>query len=84
MQTTLAKIRVQSITPMLSANREAQHNEHHAVIDTFKTLAEKMGKEVVIRSEAEAQMEDMREVDCVVALGGDHTFLRASGLIWNR
>ena len=54
------------------------------MIDTFKTLAEKMGKEVVIRSEAEAQMEDMREVDCVVALGGDHTFLRASGLIWNR
>ena len=25
----------------------------------------------------------MKEVDCVVSLGGDHTFLRASSLIWD-
>lgn len=29
-------------------------------------------------------MDDMKDVDCVVALGGDHTFLRASALIWDR
>ena len=26
----------------------------------------------------------MRDVDCVVSLGGDHTFLKASSLIWDR
>ena len=43
-----------------------------------------MGKEVVVKSEQEATIEDMQDVDCVVSLGGDHTFLRASALIWDR
>ena len=43
-----------------------------------------MGKEVVVKSEQEATVEDMQGVDCVVSLGGDHTFLRASALIWDR
>mmetsp|Transcript_14972 Transcript_14972/g.20304 ORF Transcript_14972/g.20304 Transcript_14972/m.20304 type:complete len:165 (+) Transcript_14972:297-791(+) len=43
-----------------------------------------MGKEVVVRAEADATVDDMEGVDCVVALGGDHTFLRASALIWDR
>ena len=42
-----------------------------------------MGKEVVLRGEEEATLEDMRDVDCVVALGADHTFLKASSLIWD-
>lgn len=54
------------------------------MIDTFKTLAEKMGKECVVRSETEVSTEDMQDVDCVVALGGDHTFLRASAVIWDK
>lgn len=53
------------------------------MIETFKNLAERMGKQVVVKSETEATAEDMRDVDCVVAMGGDHTFLRASGLIWD-
>ena len=63
---------------------QEQHKEHHAVIDTFTDIAKKMGKEVVIRGEEDATLEDMRDVDCVVSLGGDHTFLRASSLIWDR
>ena len=43
-----------------------------------------MGKEVVVKSEEDATIEDMHGVDCVVSLGGDHTFLRASALIWDR
>ena len=43
-----------------------------------------MGKIVVVKSETEATAEDMQGVDAVVALGGDHTFLRASALIWDR
>lgn len=43
-----------------------------------------MGKEVVVKSETEATIEDMKDVDCVVSMGGDHTFLRSSGLIWDR
>ena len=42
-----------------------------------------MGKEVVVRGEEEATLEDMRDVDCVVSLGADHTFLKASSLIWD-
>ncbi len=54
------------------------------MIDCFKSYAEKMGKEVVERSETDVGPDDMRDVDCVVSLGGDHTFLRASALIWDR
>jgi len=43
-----------------------------------------MGKQCVVKSETEATREDMDGVDAVVALGGDHTFLRASALIWDR
>ena len=44
-----------------------------------------MGKEVLVRTEDEATtLNDMREVDCVVSLGGDHTFLKASSLIWDK
>ena len=43
-----------------------------------------MGKQVVVKSEQDATKEDMQGVDCVVSLGGDHTFLRASGLISDR
>ena len=43
-----------------------------------------MGKEVVVKGEEDATNEDMKEVDLVVSLGGDHTFLRASSLIWDR
>ena len=43
-----------------------------------------MGKQVIVKSEQDATLEDMPGVDCVVSLGGDHTFLRASSLIWNR
>ena len=43
-----------------------------------------MGKQVVVKVDSEATLEDMKDVDCVVSLGGDHTFLRASALIWNR
>lgn len=68
----------------LKLNREEQHIEHHEVIDTFQKMAEKMGKQVIIRGEEDATLEDMKEVDCVVSLGGDHTFLRASSLIWDR
>ena len=46
-------------------------------------MAELMGKEVTVKTEAEATLEDVKEVDLVVSLGGDHTFLRASALIWN-
>ena len=63
---------------------EEQHQEHHAAIDTFTDLANRMGKEVLVRTEDEAQLSDMRDVDCVVSLGGDHTFLKASSLIWDR
>ena len=65
-------------------HRVQHHEEHHAVIDCFKDYARKMGKEIVEKSEAEIGPEDMREVDCVVAMGGDHTFLRASALIWDK
>lgn len=54
------------------------------MIDSFKALAERMGKQVVVKVDSEATLEDMKDVDCVVSLGGDHTFLRASALIWNR
>ena len=64
--------------------RQQQHEEHHAVIDCFRNYAKKMGKEIVEKSEEDISAEDMREVDCVVAMGGDHTFLRASALIWDR
>ena len=63
---------------------QQQHEEHHGCIDAFRAYAEKMGKEVVEKSEDDCTVEDMRDVDCVVALGGDHTFLRAQALIWNR
>ena len=43
-----------------------------------------MGKQVVVKVDSEVDLEDMKDVDCVVSLGGDHTFLRASALIWNR
>lgn len=43
-----------------------------------------MGKEVVMKNEGEATLADMKDVDCVVSLGGDHTFLRASSLIWDK
>ena len=43
-----------------------------------------MGKQVIEKSEDECTVEDMKDVDCVVAMGGDHTFLRAQALIWNR
>ena len=42
-----------------------------------------MGKQVVVKSEQDATKDDMLGVDCVVSLGGDHTFLRASALIWD-
>ena len=42
-----------------------------------------MGKEVVLRGEEEATVEDMQDIDCVVSLGADHTFLKASSLIWD-
>ena len=61
-----------------------QHEELYGVIDSFSSLAERMGKKVVVKSEEDATIEDMHEVDCVVSLGGDHTFLRASALIWDR
>ena len=54
------------------------------MIDCFKNYATKMGKEVVEKCESEISADDMRDVDCVVAMGGDHTFLRASALIWDR
>ena len=44
----------------------------------------RQGKEIVQKSEQEVEAEDVRDVDLVVALGGDHTFLRASALIWDR
>lgn len=43
-----------------------------------------MGKQVIEKSEDDCTVEDMEGVDCVVAMGGDHTFLRAQALIWNR
>ena len=63
--------------------REQQHRCNNAAFDTFKTMAQKMGKEVVIRREDQATLEDMEGVDCVVSLGADHTFLKASSLIWD-
>jgi len=56
---------------------EQQHREHHACIDTFKQLAERMGHECVMKPEEDIGFDDMDNVECVVALGGDHTFLRA-------
>ena len=43
-----------------------------------------MGKTVVEKSEDDCTVADMKDVDCVIALGGDHTFLRAQALIWDR
>lgn len=76
------------MTPFVEQNykksMEQQHAEHHGVIDTFAEMAKKMGKEVIIKPDKEATQEDAANVDLVVSLGGDHTFLRASALIWNR
>jgi NAD kinase len=74
----------QSLTRCILSVRESHHAEHHGVIEAFIAYANHMGKEVVIKAETEATLDDMQGVDCVVALGGDHTFLRASSLIWDR
>ena len=58
--------------------------EHYANIDSFKNLAVKVGHECVVKTTDEVSRDDMNEVDCVVALGGDNTFLQASALIWDR
>ena len=51
------------------------------MIENFRDKALQMGKEVVIKLEGDATLEDVQDVDLVVSLGGDHTFLRASALI---
>ena len=43
-----------------------------------------MGHECVVRTTYNVSLADMKDVDCVVALGGDNTFLTASAMIWDR
>ena len=66
------------------SNRKKHHEEQTAVINAFHRTALHMGKKVTVRTESEVSMADMREVDCVVAMGGDRTFLRAAALITDR
>jgi NAD kinase len=43
-----------------------------------------MGKKVTIKNDDELQPTDILGTDLVVSMGGDHTFLHASALIWDK
>ena len=45
-----------SLLSAIDVDREEHHTKHHAVIDAFKDVAERMGKEVVVRGEEDAKL----------------------------
>jgi len=47
-------------------------------------MAKKMGKNVTVKYEEDLTKEDVKNKDIIVSLGGDHTYLVASALIWDR
>lgn len=53
------------------------------MIDVFVEMSRKMGRVVTVKSEDDVEQDDMRDIDIVVSLGGDHTFLRSAALIWD-
>ena len=68
---------------------ENTHNDHHGVINTFVDYAKRMGKEVTVIAEDDiletaTANELCPDVDMVVSMGGDHTFLRAQALLPDR
>ena len=49
-------------------------------MEDFVLAARQNGKDVRVRLETELTDSDAKDVDLVVALGGDHTYLRASSM----
>jgi len=49
-------------------------------VEDFVLAARQNGKDVRVRLETELTESDAKDVDLVVALGGDHTYLRASSM----
>lgn len=50
-------------------------------MEYFVLAARQNGKDVRVRLETELTDIDGKDVDLVVALGGDHTYLRASSMV---
>ena len=50
-------------------------------MEDFVLAARQNGKDVRVRLETELTDSDAKDVDLVVALGGDHTYLRASSMV---
>jgi len=72
------------IQRVYKAQLQETHNQHHGVIDEFVATATRMGKKVTIRSDDELRPTDILGTDLVISMGGDHTFLHASALIWDK
>ena len=72
------------IEKMYKHNLSDTHRIHHGVVDVFTEMATKMGKNVKVIYDEEVQQNDIKDVDLVITLGGDHTYLRGSALIWDR
>ena len=56
------------------------HRAHHGVINCFVDLARRMGKDVRVVAEDQLDMGDssmIQDIELVVAMGGDHTFLKS-------
>jgi NAD kinase len=49
-------------------------------VEDFVLAARQSGKDVRIKLETELTDSDAKDIDLVVALGGDHTYLRASSM----
>lgn len=67
------------------------HIAHHGVINCFVDVARKMGKEVQVIPEDELKLlsEEQRKslcdnVNLIVSMGGDHTFLKSQALVWDK
>lgn len=56
------------------------HKEHTACVDTFVQFAKQSGKDIKIKLDSELNDTDGNGVDLIIALGGDHTYLKASSL----
>lgn len=57
------------------------HDQHTGVLEAFRSIGNDLHKDVTIKLESEVEDSDVEGKDVVVAVGGDHTFLKASGLI---
>ena len=59
------------------------HDSHTTCTQAFIKAAEEYGKQIVIKTDRDLTLDDTKDKDLIISMGGDHTYLTSSSIAYD-